>query len=63
MQIFLLAKTVAKFATSCYYDLTQIAALRRKAGWAIIAGIIKVPLEEKRSTQQFRALIDRLAGR
>ena len=30
---------------------------------AIIAGTIKIPLEERRSTQQFRALIDRLAGR
>ncbi len=30
---------------------------------AIIAGIIKAPLEERRSTQQFRALIDRLAGK
>ena len=41
----------------------QLQEQERVRREAIIAGIIKVPLEEKRSTQQFRALIDRLAGR
>ena len=30
---------------------------------AIIAGVITIPLEDRRSTQKFRSLIDRLAGR
>jgi len=41
----------------------QLQEQERVRREAIIAGIIKVPLEGKRSTQQFRALIDRLAGR
>ena len=41
----------------------QLEEQERARREAIIAGIIKVPLEERRSTQQFRALIDRLAGK
>ena len=41
----------------------QLEEQERVRREAIIAGIIKVPLEERRSTQQFRALIDRLAGK
>ncbi len=40
----------------------QLAEQERVRREAIIAGIIKIPLEERRSTQQFRNLIDRLAG-
>ena len=41
----------------------QLEEQERARREAIIAGIIKIPLEERRSTQQFRALIDRLAGK
>ena len=41
----------------------QLEEQERVRREAIIAGIIKVPLEERRSTQQFRTLIDRLAGK
>ncbi|MDE2748221.1 MAG: ABC transporter ATP-binding protein [Chloroflexota bacterium] len=41
----------------------QLEEQERARREAIIAGIIKVPLEDRRSTQQFRALIDRLAGK
>ncbi len=41
----------------------QLEEQERVRREAIIAGIIKIPLEERRSTQQFRNLIDRLAGR
>ena len=41
----------------------QLEEQERARRQAIIAGTIKIPLEERRSTQQFRALIDRLAGR
>ena len=41
----------------------QLEEQERVRREAIIAGIIKVPLEERRSTQQFRALIDRLTGK
>ena len=41
----------------------QLEEQERVRREAIIAGIIKIPLDERRSTQQFRALIDRLAGR
>jgi len=41
----------------------QLEEQERVRREAIIAGIIKAPLEERRSTQQFRALIDRLAGK
>ena len=41
----------------------QLKEQERVRRQAIIAGIIKIPLEERRSTQQFRALIDRLAGK
>lgn len=41
----------------------QLEEQERARRQAIIAGAIKIPLEERRSTQQFRALIDRLAGR
>jgi len=41
----------------------QLEEQERVRREAIIAGIIKIPLEERRSTQQFRDLIDRLAGR
>ncbi len=41
----------------------QLEEQERVRREAIIAGVIKIPLEERRSTQQFRALIDRLAGR
>ena len=40
----------------------QLEEQERVRREAIIAGIIKIPLEERRSTAQFRALIDRLAG-
>ncbi len=41
----------------------QLEEQERVRREAIIAGIIKIPLEERRSTQQFRALIDRLTGK
>ena len=41
----------------------QLEEQQRVRREAIIAGIIKIPLEERRSTQQFRELIDRLAGK
>jgi len=41
----------------------QLEEQERVRREAIIAGIIKIPLDERRSTQQFRALIDRLAGK
>ena len=41
----------------------QLEEQERVRREAIIAGIIKIPLEERRSTAQFRALIDRLAGK
>ncbi|MYD10166.1 MAG: ABC transporter ATP-binding protein [Chloroflexi bacterium] len=41
----------------------QLQEQERVRREAIISGIIKIPLEERRSTQQFRALIDRLAGK
>lgn len=41
----------------------QLEEQERVRREAIIAGIIKIPLEERRSTQQFRELIDRLAGK
>ncbi len=41
----------------------QLAEQERARREAIIAGVLKIPLEERRSTQQFRALIDRLADR
>ena len=41
----------------------QLEEQERVRREAIIAGIIKIPLEDRRSTQQFRNLIDRLVGR
>ncbi len=41
----------------------QLEEQERVRREAIIAGIIKIPLDERRSTQQFRALIDRLTGK
>ena len=41
----------------------QLEEQERVRREAIISGVIKIPLEERRSTQQFRELIDRLAGR
>ena len=41
----------------------QLEEQERTRRQAIIAGTITIPLEERRSTQQFRALIDRLAGK
>lgn len=41
----------------------QLEEQQRVRREAIISGIIKIPLEERRSTQQFRALIDRLTGK
>ena len=41
----------------------QLEEQERVRREAIISGIIKIPLEERRSTQQFRALIDRLTGK
>jgi len=41
----------------------QLEEQERVRREAIIAGIIKIPLEERRSTQQFRALIERLTGK
>lgn len=41
----------------------QLEEQERVRREAIIAGVIKIPLEERRSTQKFRNLIDRLAGR
>ena len=41
----------------------QLEEQERVRREAIIAGIIKVPLEERRSTQQFRELIERLTGK
>lgn len=41
-------------------QLEEQARVRREA---IIAGVITIPLEDRRSTQKFRSLIDRLAGR
>ena len=41
----------------------QLEEQERVRREAIISGIIKIPLEDRRSTSQFRALIDRLAGK
>lgn len=41
----------------------QLEEQERVRREAIIAGTIKLPVDEKRSTQEFRALIDRLAGK
>lgn len=41
----------------------QLEEQERVRREAIIAGVIKVPLEERRSTQQFRELIERLTGK
>ena len=41
----------------------QLEEQERVRREAIIAGVIKIPLEERRSTQQFRELIDRLTGK
>ena len=41
----------------------QLEEQERVRREAIISGIIKIPLEERRSTQQFRALIERLTGK
>ncbi len=41
----------------------QLEEQERARREAIIAGIIKIPLEERRSTQQFRKLIERLTGK
>ena len=41
----------------------QLEEQERVRREAIIAGTIKIPLDDRRSTQQFRQLIDRLAGR
>ena len=41
----------------------QLEEQERVRREAIIAGIINIPLEERRSTQQFRALIERLTGK
>ena len=44
------------------YEL-QLQEQERVRREAIMAGIIRVPLEERRSTEKFRKLIDRLAGK
>ena len=44
------------------YEL-QLQEQERVRREAIISGVIKIPLEVRRSTAQFRALIDRLAGK
>ena len=41
----------------------QLEEQERVRREAIISGIIKIPLEERRSTQQFRKLIERLTGK
>ncbi len=41
----------------------QLEEQERVRREAIIAGTIKIPLEDKQSTQEFRALIDRLSGK
>ncbi len=41
----------------------QLQEQERVRREAIISGVIKVPLEERRSTAKFRKLIDRLAGK
>ena len=41
----------------------QLEEQERVRREAIIAGVITIPLEDRRSTQKFRSLIDRLAGR
>ena len=41
----------------------QLEEQERVRREAIISGVIRLPLDETRSTQQFRQLIDRLAGR
>ncbi|MCY3779841.1 MAG: ABC transporter ATP-binding protein [Chloroflexi bacterium] len=41
----------------------QLEEQERVRREAIIAGVIKIPLEERRSTQQFRELIERLTGK
>ena len=41
----------------------QLEEQERVRREAIIAGVIKAPLEERRSTQQFRELIERLTGK
>ena len=41
----------------------QLEEQERVRREAIIAGTLQIPLEERRSTAQFRTLIDRLAGR
>ncbi len=41
----------------------QLQEQERVRREAIISGVIKIPLEVRRSTAQFRALIDRLAGK
>lgn len=41
----------------------QLEEQERVRRQAIIAGTIRIPLEERRSTRHFRALIDRLAGK
>ena len=41
----------------------QLEEQERVRREAIIAGIIQIPLEERRTTQKFRDLIDRLAGK
>ena len=41
----------------------QLEEQERVRREAIIAGTIKIPLDDRRSTQQFRELIDRIAGR
>ena len=41
----------------------QLEEQERVRREAIIAGIIRIPLEDRRSTQKFRELIDRLAGK
>ena len=44
------------------YEL-QLQEQERVRREAIMAGIIRMPLEERRSTEKFRKLIDRLAGK
>ena len=41
----------------------QLEEQERVRREAIIAGIIKIPLEDRRSTQKFRTLIERLTGK
>jgi len=41
----------------------QLEEQERVRREAIIAGTIKIPVEDKQSTQEFKALIDRLAGK